>query len=76
MHKCAARQCQRMIALNMLMCAPHWRAVPALIRRAVWQHYRDGQETDGKITFAYRRAMAAAVDAVSVGTGGQHAAGT
>lgn len=43
-HTCHADGCTTPVPPRMFMCKPHWWMVPAPIRRAVWAHYRPGQE--------------------------------
>lgn len=68
-HRCHAEGCNRMIAPVYLMCPRHWRMVPAAEQRAVWTHYRKGQEVDKKPTNEYLAALRAAVEAVAVAEG-------
>lgn len=42
-HKCHARNCQRECAPESLMCADHWRKLPASIQRRVKAEYVPGQ---------------------------------
>lgn len=39
-HKCPKRGCERRVPLHMLACRSDWYAIPAPIRRAVWDAYR------------------------------------
>lgn len=66
-HHCAARGCRLQVSAARLMCLAHWRLVPKLTQRAVWAHYRRGQERDGwaGTTSEYRAAVRAAVNAVA-----------
>jgi hypothetical protein len=47
------------------MCLRHWRLVPAPLKRAVWRHYRAGQEIDKCPSEAYMEAQRGAIDAVA-----------
>lgn len=64
-HRCHARGCRREVAPSLLMCPVHWRMVPRHLQRAVWQHYREGQEVDKRPSAAYLEAAAAAIAAVA-----------
>ncbi len=57
-HKCAVTGCVRRVDESLLMCRPHWYAVPVELRRRVWAGYRGGMGAE------YEVAVAAAVDAV------------
>ena len=61
-HDCAAEGCTRRVPLKLLMCRPHWGALPAELRRAVWATYRRGQEIDLKLSPAYIAAVRDAID--------------
>jgi hypothetical protein len=45
-HTCHARACTVHVPPELLMCAVHWAMVPRDLQRAVWDHYRPGQERD------------------------------
>ena len=45
-HTCHVPTCDEPVPPRMLMCRRHWFLVPDNLRRAVWQHYRPGQEID------------------------------
>lgn len=49
------------------MCRKHWGRVPKPLQRAVWQHYRPGQEVDKKPTAEYLQAAKAAIEFVCGG---------
>jgi hypothetical protein len=70
-HICWAPDCTVPISLSMLMCPRHWRQVPKPLQQQVWEHYRPGQEEDGKTSQGYRKAAWAAIAAV---TGAQNPA--
>jgi len=51
------------------MCLRHWRMVPRDLQRAIWRHYRKGQEIDKRPTVAYLFAQREAVNAVAAQEG-------
>lgn len=53
-HTCHAPGCTRLVAPPMLMCPPHWFALPQKIRNAIWREYRLGQELDKDPSLRYR----------------------
>ena len=61
-HKCMARRCKAQIPLNILMCYPHWRALPRQMKADVSDNYRRGQEIDHQTTGPYRLAVVKAMD--------------
>lgn len=63
-HVCHAVGCERRVDPKLLMCPRHWRMVPPEQQRAVWVHYRPGQERDKRPTLEYLRAAHAAVESV------------
>jgi hypothetical protein len=64
-HTCHARECDKPVKPEMLMCFVHWRMVPRVIQRAVWAAYRVGQCDDKKPSEAWHRAADAAIGAVA-----------
>mgnify|MGYP001558272724 CR=1 FL=1 len=64
-HLCHARGCTTRIPPRLFMCGPHWRKVPAGLRREIRQHYRPGQERDKRPSAAYLDAAGRAVAAVA-----------
>lgn len=64
-HVCHARDCRERVEPRLLMCARHWRMVPAKLQADVWRTYRAGQEIDKKPTREYLAAARAAVEAVA-----------
>jgi hypothetical protein len=64
-HKCHARGCEKTVPPRMLMCLPHWRAVPRQLQAAVWATYRPGQERDKDPSPEYLDAARAAIEAVA-----------
>lgn len=44
-HVCHAHDCTRRVPPSMFACKPHWFALPAKIRAAIWREYDEGQET-------------------------------
>lgn len=40
LHRCAAEGCIKQIAVNLLMCMPHWRSVPRPLQRQVYRTWR------------------------------------
>ncbi len=64
-HKCHATGCTTPIRPELLMCLPHWKKVPYLLKQQVWATYRPGQCDDMKPSRAYCEAAKAAVIAVA-----------
>lgn len=64
-HVCHARDCTEPVPPRMLMCAKHWRMVPANLQAEVWRTYRAGQEIDKRPTREYLDAAQAAIEAVA-----------
>jgi hypothetical protein len=64
-HTCHAKGCEIAVAPKFLMCLRHWKMVPAELQRAVWAHYRPGQEISKDPTHEYQEAARAAIDAVA-----------
>jgi hypothetical protein len=63
-HRCHAKRCMTVVPPRLLMCTRHWRMVSYPLQRAVWQHYRKGQETDKRPTPEYLAAAKNACDYV------------
>jgi hypothetical protein len=63
-HVCHAVGCVVEVPPRLLMCARHWRMVPAPLQRAVWAAYVPGQEIRKDPTSAYLRVAADAIAAV------------
>jgi hypothetical protein len=64
-HTCHARRCKTRVPRKLLMCAMHWRMVPAALQSAVWDAYRPGQEIgNAPVTATYLSAAKAAIDHV------------
>lgn len=64
-HTCHARGCETAVPPKMLMCLKHWRMVPQELQKAVWAHYRAGQEKDKKPSAEYLDAANKAIAAVA-----------
>lgn len=45
-HACHWPGCGREVPPKLWGCKEHWFRLPATLRRAVWRHYRPGQEID------------------------------
>lgn len=60
MHKCPIRSCERQLPHARLMCWPHWRLVPAMLKQAVYDAYH----RFGVGTVQHGQAVVAAVAAV------------
>lgn len=43
-HRCHVPCCPERVPRRLLMCARHWKMVPAALQRDVWATYRPGQE--------------------------------
>lgn len=63
--RCSAYKCEVEVSPKLFMCGRHWRMVPRRLQAQIWQHYRPGQESDGKVTRKYFQAAQAAIHAVS-----------
>lgn len=63
-HHCHAIACAAAVPPRMLMCRRHWAMVPAELQRAVWAHYRAGQEDDKRPSHAWHLAATDAIAAV------------
>jgi len=61
-HPCPVTKCPVPVPGRMLMCALHWRQVPARLRANVWAAWRNGA---GAGTTVHYRAIEAAVAAVN-----------
>lgn len=68
-HFCHARGCTTEVPPKLLMCLRHWRLCPADLQRAVWRHYRPGQEITKNPSEAYMVAQQAAIEAVAAREG-------
>jgi hypothetical protein len=64
-HRCHADGCNTEVPPRLLFCGKHWRMTPPHLRRAVWAHYREGQEIDKCPSYEYLEAMRAAIEAVA-----------
>lgn len=60
-HYCHAHGCSRSIPPRLLMCAPHWYALPEKIRKAIWREFRPGQENDKRPSDRYMAVQRIAV---------------
>lgn len=52
-HLCHWPGCTREVSPAMWGCRPHWYALPAELRGAIWRAYRPGQEISKTPTAAY-----------------------
>lgn len=57
-HPCAIPDCDRLAKTGQLMCWPHWRRVPRVLNRAIFETFANGPAE------AYRANVAEAVRAV------------
>jgi hypothetical protein len=64
-HLCHARDCDKAVVPERLMCGRHWKLVPAPLQRAVWGAYRPGQCTDKHPSRAWLQAADAAIGFVA-----------
>lgn len=64
-HRCHAIGCDEAVPPALLMCSRHWRLVPRVLQREVWQAYRKGQEIDKRPSAAYLTAAGRAIAAVA-----------
>lgn len=51
-HRCYAPGCDQQVGMRLLMCKPHWYAVPKPLRDAIWDTYNQGR---GVRSEAYRQ---------------------
>jgi hypothetical protein len=58
-HTCHARECEKTVKPELLMCGRHWRMVPRVIQRAVWDTYRP------RPSAAWHKAASAAIGYVA-----------
>ena len=65
-HTCHAIGCKAPCRPDMLLCYPHWKAVPAKLQRRVWDTYRNGQCDDKRPSEAWHEAADAAIAAVAL----------
>ena len=61
-HRCPGPGCTREVPGDMLMCGPHWYAVPKPLQRAVWRAWRNGE---GEGSDEHHAAITAAIRAVN-----------
>lgn len=52
-HHCHAVGCGKKCKPAYFMCYGHWMALPPNLRAKIWEHYRPGQEKDGRPTMEY-----------------------
>jgi len=64
--RCEVAGCQSLIPSFMLMCQPHWLAVPSGLRLRVQNAYRDGREMRIHPTQQYLDARRAALGVVNM----------
>lgn len=65
-HGCPVDGCEKRMPQQVLMCKPHWFAVPLHLRRAVTSAWQRVQRTGGDwMEPGYQRARQAAIDAVN-----------
>lgn len=57
-HHCHAIGCEKPVPPRLLMCAQHWRMVPAHLQRLIWRVYRRGQEVTKTPSAVYLAAQA------------------
>ena len=55
-HLCHAPGCKVEVPPKIFMCLPHWRRLPAKMRREIWACYRPGQEVDKNPSLEYLQA--------------------
>lgn len=68
-HHCHAIGCTKSVPPKLLMCAPHWRAVPGALQRMIWKTYRTGQEVTKDPSPAYLLAQSHVVATVALHAG-------
>lgn len=65
-HHCHATGCTAWCAPEKLMCLKHWRMVPTVVQRTVWQYYRVGQCDDMRPSAKWHEAADAAIGCVAL----------
>jgi hypothetical protein len=60
-HKCPGPECPAQVPDHMLMCRPHWYAVPRSLRNDVWAAWNGGA---GAGTSEHNEAMIAAIKSI------------
>lgn len=73
-HTCHARGCEASVPPRMFMCKPHWSSLPGVLRKAVLDAYRPGQERRRDPSRAYLEAARNARDWLSREESGREAA--
>lgn len=63
-HLCHAEGCTKEVKPELLMCLKHWKMVPSLMKKAVWDAYRPGQCDDKKPSKTWLEAAQAAIKSV------------
>jgi len=66
---CHARCCTVPVPPELLMCRPHWSAVPRRLQRDVLANYRPGQCVDKDVSIAWLHAATAAIGFVAMREG-------
>lgn len=61
-HTCHWPGCRRQVSPALWGCRAHWGQLPRVIRQAIWEAYRPGQESDGDPSPAYLNAVQSARD--------------
>jgi len=64
-HTCHAHGCTKHVSPELLMCRRHWKLVPKALKKAVFRHYRPGQEIHKRPSDDYLVAAANAINAVA-----------
>jgi hypothetical protein len=68
-HHCHAVGCGKPVPPALHMCLNHWRMVPPLVQRLIWQHYRQGQEIDKHPSVAYLAVAFVSISCVALREG-------
>lgn len=61
-HTCHKPGCNVEVSPTLFMCKPHWFGLPLPLRKAIWLHYRKGQEVTKDPSPQYMEAAMAAVN--------------
>ena len=68
-HTCHVNRCDKRVPPRMLMCRAHWRLVPPVMQRAVYDSYRPGQCDDRGPSRDWLRVARTALNHVARATG-------
>lgn len=64
-HTCHARNCDKEVKPELLMCLKHWKMVPKKLQKQVWKYYRPGQCYDKNPSWQWLASARLAIEAVA-----------